>query len=424
MANRLKALTAAVLAVMLVLLCGCGKKGGGVLSSSPGGAGGSSSAPGSPDGETDGDETDGGTGGEEEPGGDGSDDGGNLPADDGELADDMVDDGEEEEEISEYAEYLADEYTYRDIILNRKDINGKFAVFFFRSGCSNEGDFIRGGDCTLLVAPDGTTMVIDCTTRGNVAYIIDSLKKLGITAVDYFVSTHFHNDHCDGYKEFFDNIKVGEFWWTGADYYETSGGSGTGMLKMVRKLGIPERVLDWESEPLKFGPATVECVWPDKGHDWAADQAKINNGGDANIIENSSSLSLKFTWKKASFFFGGDISYDAEEAIVARYGSKIQCDIVKMNHHGCDQQNKLPWINAVKPLVAVAMQSDLHDENVFMRYVNCGVVAMHSTIDGTVRITTSGDGTYDVQSEHDRGEDNYFNEYLHAVKGHFQIKAK
>src|SRR5947209_766216 len=53
-------------------------------------------------------------------------------------------------------------------------------------------------NCTLLVAPDGTTMMLDSGLPTSVPRIMEVMKRAGVAQIDYLVTTHYHGDHCGG----------------------------------------------------------------------------------------------------------------------------------------------------------------------------------------------------------------------------------
>lgn len=54
------------------------------------------------------------------------------------------------------------------------------------------------GDCTLVIFPNGRTMMIDAGYIACSGHIIRLLEDLGITHLDYFVLSHAHDDHAGG----------------------------------------------------------------------------------------------------------------------------------------------------------------------------------------------------------------------------------
>lgn len=415
MRKNLKALIAVILAALLFLLPGCGRRGKGDVSSVGGGSvssdPGSASQPG--DGQNPGDDGQGGEAGSEEPGGAAGDENGgeNSGGDDGEAENDVVD--------PVYADYVKEEYTYRDYILNRKNSEGKFAVFFFRSDL-NMSTFTgasNSGDNTFIIAPDGTTMLIDMNTTGCVSYAIDSIKKLGVKKIDYLVVSHAHEDHMGGYKEVFGSgLEIKRLYTTGSLYFTQGNGMYTELFKTADDMGVPRAVLE-EGDKFGFGPAEVEILFPFKGHDWEASYKEGNL--------NNESMCMRITYKKASFFFGGDIG-DAgyeQRQMIQKYGERMRCDVVKMNHHGVAGNNPTDWIDFMKPKIAVGMADSPPSPGVILAYAGAGAATFHTGLDGTVLVTTDGGGTYDIQVEKDRQPGTSFTDLIKPVNGHITVKA-
>ncbi len=65
---------------------------------------------------------------------------------------------------------------------------------------------VQQGDATLVIGPDGTTLLIDGGDTGHGKNdVVPYLKKLGIkNGIDYLVNTHRHADHLGGFDELID----------------------------------------------------------------------------------------------------------------------------------------------------------------------------------------------------------------------------
>lgn len=64
------------------------------------------------------------------------------------------------------------------------------------------------GNATLLVAPSGESMMLDCGPQYSVQRVVDVLKQAGVTQVDYLVNTHYHADHYGATVPLAERIKV------------------------------------------------------------------------------------------------------------------------------------------------------------------------------------------------------------------------
>ena len=70
--------------------------------------------------------------------------------------------------------------------------------------------------------------------------------------------------------------------------------------------------------------------------------------GDS-IDTNNLSLCLRYTAGDFSFVDTGDAEQAVEEQLVARYGSRLDSDLLKAGHHGSDTSNTQVFLDAVSP---------------------------------------------------------------------------
>ncbi len=63
-------------------------------------------------------------------------------------------------------------------------------------------------DCTLLQLPDSTTMLIDAGDIETRNVVVNYIKGLNITTINYFVLTHSDSDHVGGAKTILENFEV------------------------------------------------------------------------------------------------------------------------------------------------------------------------------------------------------------------------
>jgi beta-lactamase superfamily II metal-dependent hydrolase len=83
---------------------------------------------------------------------------------------------------------------------------------------------VEGGQATLIVTPEGESLLIDAGYGGNRGSrdpdrILAAAADAGIDRIDYLLVTHFHNDHVGGVPELASRIQVGTF----IDYGEPLG---------------------------------------------------------------------------------------------------------------------------------------------------------------------------------------------------------
>ena len=74
---------------------------------------------------------------------------------------------------------------------------------------------VEGGQSTLLVAPNGETMLIDTGYDQfggrDAVRVANAMKDAGKKKIDYLVITHFHPDHVGGVKNLAMLFPIGTF---------------------------------------------------------------------------------------------------------------------------------------------------------------------------------------------------------------------
>lgn len=318
---------------------------------------------------------------------------------------------EEESEETKTAEGTMEDPAMRTAeIFDRSQDEGKLSARFFHIRIQDTPtSFRKSGDHTLLTSPDGKTMLIDCGTPTAGPLLVDALKKMGITSVDYLVISHTHADHIGGIPDVLANIDVGQIYMN----HDTTDGEGgyyyDRLMNAVELRNIPlERVC--EGFTFSFGKEVqVKFYNPPVDYDYLA----VPDGVEQ---RNNSSLAMRMVYKDSSFFFGGDDYYKAEERLIDTYGSELESGLVKMDHHGYMESNSLDWTKTIKPRVAVATYGS--DSAINNMYLAAGAKTFFVYQDGSVYVSTAGDGQYTVITEQNRsskilkGETNDTGHYL------------
>jgi len=317
---------------------------------------------------------------------------------------------------------------YSDKVLDRSKVDGKFAVYFLGSNVmySSYTYTQRGGDSVLLIAPDGTVMLYDCLKPISAAYVVYALQQLGIEKIDYFVNSHPHVDHMGGFSLLARYFEIGHVYLPGArtayENPETLGGSCYAMMREIKERNIPYSYLV-EGDSFKFSDDINVKVY----------NPPANLAFDS-MDENEWSLALKFVYKKASVVLAGDcgnnlekLGRSTEQELAAKYGSELQADLSKCNHHGDGNVNgntkagTKEWIAATNSKIYVASNDQFTDEKNWFSHTATGAAVYHTGLDGTVLVYTSGNGIYDVQLEMERNNPDYFGS-TGAKNGHVTVK--
>lgn len=315
-------------------------------------------------------------------------------------------------------------HEYSDIVFDRSLTEGKMACYFFGStnAWSTWQSSTHAGDSVLFIAPDGTTLLYDTNTPNNTAYVVYAMKQLGITKIDYFVNSHPHIDHIGGFAILAENFEIGQIYTPPAEaaydgtkgwWYDTEVGT------TAKQKGIPYSYLVAGDSFTLGKDVNVKVYNPSPDFDYSVGISDLNE----------CSVVLKLTYKESSYLVGGDAGDDAEKycqatesEMVAKYGSELQADVSKMNHHGDPvlSSSSEGWLQAVNSKIYVGTMSSVPDDIHYFKHVKTGATVYHTGIDGTVLVYTSGDGSYDVQIEKNRNS-NYYGTF-ETKDGHMRVE--
>ena len=313
-------------------------------------------------------------------------------------------DGENAEE-TEWVENGYEETVLDKNDLEKKQAEGKMAVYFFRASDAwkFQGGVLHGGDSILYVTPDGVTMLVDCGTPNNGAYVVYALQELGIEKIDYFINSHPHNDHIGGFSILSRYIEIGEVYTAPAEKEFQSGGTtralNTTFVRKVKELGIPHKYLV-EGDSLTLGKdVNIKIYNPPVDFDYDK------------MDYNECSVLMKVTYKDSSFLSGGDIGNSptthgraTTSELISKFGEQLQADVLKMNHHGgfIGVKGLEDWVETVSAKICVGTTNAVESEEDLIWYAFEGALALHTALDGSVCVSTFGDGSYDVQVGQDR----------------------
>lgn len=282
-------------------------------------------------------------------------------------------------------------------VYDTKKYEDKLTVTFF--GLDKVGN--RMGDSMLIRTPDGVTMLIDSGERSRGAIVVDYLRKMGITKLDYAVGTHFHTDHVNGYNTILNSISVGKIILPHFINYNSS--VYTELFETIKKNNID---VDYAKMGNSFNlgkEIVMEVISPE-------DNMEVPEGVDLSTNDafvNNRSIVLKMTYKQQKFIFAGDIYKDREIELVRMAKEELDADFLKVPHHGLRSSSTFDFIDAITPKYAV-MTSGIPDKEVYDRYRRLGSEVYLTGADGTILVVSDGN-KINIICEKERELKNYYN---------------
>lgn len=199
------------------------------------------------------------------------------------------------------------------------------------------------GDSTLLVTPQGKTLLIDAGGPiGPAASQLDFGEEVvspylwsrGISRLDAVAITHAHYDHIGGVAVVLKNFRPKELW-VGLLPPSTILDQ---VLATARELNI-QVVQRWEGDEFQFGGAKFEVLYP------------RSNAAVADRPRNNDSMVLHVSFGQTSVLLEGDAEKTVERRIVATYHP--EATLLKVGHHGSTNATTPELVNSAKPRFAV-----------------------------------------------------------------------
>lgn len=191
------------------------------------------------------------------------------------------------------------------------------------------------GDCSLIVCGE-YTVLIDAGERGNEDNVIEYLHNYGVDELDYVVATHPHSDHVGSLDEVIEAFKVKNV-----------------IMPRLTEVNTPSNFI--YSDLLKAVKASkTKVVAAKAGSEYALGDAVMTVLGPVNQSENLNNMSVvvRVDYGESSFLFQGDAEIDEENDILET-GADIDCDVLKVGHHGSYTSSSANYLKKVTPEIAV-----------------------------------------------------------------------
>ncbi|MGA7858538.1 MAG: MBL fold metallo-hydrolase [Terracidiphilus sp.] len=293
---------------------------------------------------------------------------------------------------------------------------------------------VEGGQSTLLVAPSGSSLLVDSGWPGNngrdTDRILAAMHEAGITKLDHVLITHFHVDHVGGVPNLVARVKVGEFLDHGvnredseitrhdyAAYLKAIQGTPRRIVHPGDTIDIPGLttiVLTADGEHI----ASVPGVTP-KPNPYCASEPHW----DLDQTENPRSAGILVRYGKFRFLDLGDLTKAKEIPLVCPDNLIGRVDLYLVNHHGMNLSNSRAFVDAIHPRVAI-MDNGAHKagsqeawqtvhespglEDLYMLHTAEGSDAAHNSAEELIanlkggadgayfKVTASADGSFSV----------------------------
>lgn len=234
------------------------------------------------------------------------------------------------------------------------------------------------GDAILINFPDGKNMLIDAGENNDETEnaLDEALKdeKGDKIVLDYVVATHTDSDHIGSIDYVYENYTVKKSY---RPYAKSTHGDATGFKDSFNDgsidkdtkvyynyiKGVYDEKTEWEffTDASDFAPTVVTSNGDSYTYKVEFLMPHVKTLNDFSKFKDTNDCSavilVEFAGKK--ILFTGDMEEKAEDAFVEYYSNNkseiydIDCDVLKVGHHGSATSSTSPFLNLIKPEHAV-----------------------------------------------------------------------
>ena len=283
-----------------------------------------------------------------------------------------------EEVMDFYEEYVEDviEDVIKDIFPSDSDeaspkpVEGTLEVHFIDVG---QGD-------SILVIEGDNVMLIDTgdTSSESKDAIVDYLNEKSITEIDYLILTHPDSDHIGGAPTVIEAFTV----------------VNCIMPDVVKDTKIYEDTLTALDE------REVNVIAAESGADFTlgeADFKVLAPNSESYSDWNDYSVVIRLVYGKRSMLFTGDAHVESEAEILENCSaSDIDCDLLKVGHHGSRTSTGEDFLKAASPTYAIIScgEGNKYDHphaETLVKLEKAKVTVYRTDICGSIVVITDGE---------------------------------
>ncbi len=204
-------------------------------------------------------------------------------------------------------------------------------------------------------------------SNGGNRVIVPYLRARGITALDGLIVSHGDTDHSGGALTVLENIRVG---WTASSL-----SPGHPVVRAAKRHLRCEAGQGWTWDGVRF-----EVLHPSAA-----------SYDDAALKTNARSCTLRISAGGRAMLLAGDIEAPQEAELLTRVGGRLKADVLLAPHHGSGTSSTMPFLEAVRPTLAVfqvGYRNRYHhpQPEVYRRYAGAGIARLRSDEAGAIVI--------------------------------------
>jgi competence protein ComEC len=204
----------------------------------------------------------------------------------------------------------------------------------------NQGDLqvsfldVGQGDSIFIETPNKIQIIIDTGPNGKILQELNKKMSFFDNDIDLVVLTHPDADHIGGTVDLYNSYEIGKI------IYATSSKQND-LIKEVFSLPVEKKEVK-EGDVIMLDAERniyLEILHPESDY--------------VSPDSNDQSIVAKLVYGKTCFMFMGDASKEVEMKIIKKYQNEIQCDVLKVGHHGSHTSSEETFIGFVSPKYSI-----------------------------------------------------------------------
>ena len=251
-----------------------------------------------------------------------------------------------------------DNKLYTNLNINRENLN----IFYLNVGQAD----------STFITINGCNMLIDSGNEQDGYYIVEFLKAQNVKKIDYFILTHFDEDHIGGAYKILEELEIGVL------YMPANSNETKTYAKLISTI-----------EEYNINTNTSLRATKDVNYSLGNANWKVLNINDGNDL-NDSSIVIELDYKETKYLFMGDSTTKVEEHV-----EWDEVNVLKVAHHGSNSSTSQQFLEEIKPKYAVISVGngngyDFPSNDVIGRLEHNNIKIYRTDKNGTIWLTSNG----------------------------------
>ena len=248
---------------------------------------------------------------------------------------------------------------------------------------------IGQGDAELILVDD-KAILIDTGNTGSDdrEKLTNYLEKLNITKLEYFIATHPDSDHIGSAAYVVENYDIKNVIMSPKTHTTQTYEKFITALENKEEINVIN-AQEKLGESINVGELEMKILGP--------------IGEYSSKDNNNPSVVIMARWGNTKVLLTGDAEAEAEERLIEEYAEALDCDVLKVGHHGSRSSSQDSFIKYVKPeyaIISCGVDNDYdHPHPETLETMEKYNVEVHRTdLEGSIVITTDGE-KIDIKTE-------------------------